>query len=297
LTGALGAVEGLPAMTKVRSEVSSSSSGVRIREGVVSALNDPVWYISRDDHRHGPFSADQFARFEEAGTLRPTDQVWETGMDTWIEYKDYVARESASRSERAHRQSASGLADNQKCAICHLLRRGMLALAAIMTTALQAVSTFLAKIPSMRASSPAAEGSEHISEGTARPPADPHPASTHPPLLGPHGPDTRRVANGQVIRHPAGSVIDHNVKQDQDSAMQARTEDFSEALPRSPSSIPRLASEREAAAQIGLDLATFRAWVAEGRLPRALPDCGKYDMKAIHLVLDRMSGIAAREIG
>ena len=79
--------------------------------------------------------------------------------------------------------------------------------------------------------------------------------------------------------------------------MPVRTEDLFQVLPRSPSSIPRLASEGQAAAQIGLDLATFRAWVAEGRLPHALPDCGKYDMKAIHLVLDRMSGIAAREIG
>ena len=79
--------------------------------------------------------------------------------------------------------------------------------------------------------------------------------------------------------------------------MPARTEDLFQELPRSPSSIPRLASEGQAAAQVGLDLATFRAWVAEGRLPHALPDCGKYDMKAIHLVLDRMSGIAAREIG
>ena len=79
--------------------------------------------------------------------------------------------------------------------------------------------------------------------------------------------------------------------------MPVRTEDRFEVLPRSPPSIPRRASEGQAAAQIGLDLATFRAWVVEGRLPHALPDCGKYDMKAIHLVLDRMSGIAVREIG
>jgi hypothetical protein len=78
---------------------------------------------------------------------------------------------------------------------------------------------------------------------------------------------------------------------------EAKTEDPVQALPHSPSSIPRLVSEGQAAAQIGLDLATFRAWVAAGRLPYALPDCGKYDMKAIHLALDRISGIAFRENG
>jgi hypothetical protein len=76
---------------------------------------------------------------------------------------------------------------------------------------------------------------------------------------------------------------------------EVKTEDLVQALPCSPSSIPRLASEGQAAAQIGLDLATFRTWVAAGRLPYALPDCGKYDMKAIHLALDRMSGITSRE--
>ena len=160
----------------------------------MSALNDPVWYISRDDHRHGPFSADQFARFEEAGTLRPTDQVWQTGMDAWIDYKDYVARESVGRSERPHRQSASGL----------LMRRGMRALTATMTTALQAVSTILAKIPSVRASSPAAGASEHVPEETARLPVDPHPAATHPPLLGAQepvqgGPPMGRYSDSRLV--------------------------------------------------------------------------------------------------
>ena len=250
----------------------------------MSALNDPVWYISRDDHRHGPFSADEFARFEEAGRLRPTDQVWQTGMDAWIDYNDYIARESVARSERPHRPSASGLA-------------GMRALTAALTTALQGVPTLLAKMRSVRASPPVSDASEHFPVGTARLPVDPHPAAMHPPLLGAQEPGIRRPANGQILRQPIGSVIDHHVKQAQDPAMPVRTEDLFQVLPRSPPSIPRLASEGQAAAQIGLDLATFRAWVAEGRLPHALPDCGKYDMKAIHLVLDRMSGIAAREIG
>jgi excisionase family DNA binding protein len=53
----------------------------------------------------------------------------------------------------------------------------------------------------------------------------------------------------------------------------------------------RLITEKEAADYIGLELATFRAWVASGRLPEAMPDCGKYDSKAIDLALDRISGI------
>jgi hypothetical protein len=53
----------------------------------------------------------------------------------------------------------------------------------------------------------------------------------------------------------------------------------------------RLASERQAAEEIGLDVATFRAWVECGKLPKSLPDCGKFDMKAIDAALDRISGL------
>jgi hypothetical protein len=53
----------------------------------------------------------------------------------------------------------------------------------------------------------------------------------------------------------------------------------------------RLAKENEAAEYIGLDLPTFRAWVRCGRLPQPLPDCGKYDLKAIDVALDGISGL------
>jgi hypothetical protein len=53
----------------------------------------------------------------------------------------------------------------------------------------------------------------------------------------------------------------------------------------------RLVSEKEAAEAIGLDLATFRAWVASAKLPKPLADCGKYDLKAIDAALDRVSGL------
>src|SRR4030095_4838649 len=114
---------------------------------------------------------------------------------------------------------------------------------AALTTALQTVSTILAKMRSVRASSPAANTSERVPEEAASPPIDPHPAAMHPPLLGAQEPGIRRSANGQILRHPAGSVIDHQARQAQDSAMPVRTEDLFQVLPRSPSSIPRLASE------------------------------------------------------
>ena len=53
----------------------------------------------------------------------------------------------------------------------------------------------------------------------------------------------------------------------------------------------RLVSEKEAAEATGLDLATFRAWVAAAKLPKPLLDCGKYDLKAVDAALDRVSGL------
>lgn len=53
----------------------------------------------------------------------------------------------------------------------------------------------------------------------------------------------------------------------------------------------RLVAEKEAADAVGLDLATFRAWVAGGKLPKPLADCNKYDLKAIDAAIDRVSGL------
>jgi hypothetical protein len=53
----------------------------------------------------------------------------------------------------------------------------------------------------------------------------------------------------------------------------------------------RLVSEKEAAAEIGLELSQFKAWVDCGRLPKPLADCGKYDLKAIDQAIDRISGL------
>lgn len=57
--------------------------------------------------------------------------------------------------------------------------------------------------------------------------------------------------------------------------------------------MPRLMTEGQAAEAIGLELATFRHLVACGRLPKPLPELGLYDMKAIDVALDRLSGIGA----
>jgi hypothetical protein len=53
----------------------------------------------------------------------------------------------------------------------------------------------------------------------------------------------------------------------------------------------RLVTEKQAAEAVGLDVATFRAWVAAGKLPKSIPDCDKFDLKAIDAALDRVSGL------
>jgi hypothetical protein len=55
----------------------------------------------------------------------------------------------------------------------------------------------------------------------------------------------------------------------------------------------RLVAEKEGAETIGLPLATFRAWVETGRLPKPLLDCGLYDIKALDAAIDRVSGLGA----
>jgi hypothetical protein len=55
----------------------------------------------------------------------------------------------------------------------------------------------------------------------------------------------------------------------------------------------RLVKEKGATEYTGLEPATFRAWVSSGRLPPALPDYGLWDIKALDLALDRISGIGS----
>jgi len=55
--------------------------------------------------------------------------------------------------------------------------------------------------------------------------------------------------------------------------------------------VRRLVSEKEAAEEIGIPLATFRAWVASGRLPKAIPDVDRWDLRALDAAIDRISGL------
>jgi hypothetical protein len=54
----------------------------------------------------------------------------------------------------------------------------------------------------------------------------------------------------------------------------------------------RLVTEKQAAETIGIELATFREWVSCGRLPKPIPECGKFDLKAIDAAIDRISGLS-----
>ena len=74
----------------------------------MSAPSDVVWYISREGQRFGPLSADEFANLEDQSRLRPTDQVWQTGMDGWIAYSDLDARKAAARFAGKHRPTIHG---------------------------------------------------------------------------------------------------------------------------------------------------------------------------------------------
>src|SRR5262249_43693688 len=61
-----------------------------------------AWYISREGVNYGPFTADDFARFESEGQLTSTDHVWCTGFDQWRLYEEYrSAILTTGRSPRA----------------------------------------------------------------------------------------------------------------------------------------------------------------------------------------------------
>jgi hypothetical protein len=263
-------------------------------EGFVSAPSDVVWYVSREGKEFGPLSADEFAKLEDQNGLRPTDQVWQTGMDAWIAYSDFDARKAAARFAGKHRPTSSTKAADEKCAICVLVRKGIHALAKASITAFRSVATHLAKIRTMSSSRAADALPKHppqgAASGTVRQSAALQPAPLRPALFGAQEPNLQRPTS--VLQPTAtGTVIAHSSKDDREGGMpDVKTESATEPVRHSPL-LPRLVSEGQAAAAIGLELATFRAWVADGQLPHPLPDCGRYDLKAIHLALDRMSGI------
>jgi len=58
-------------------------------------------------------------------------------------------------------------------------------------------------------------------------------------------------------------------------------------------SVRRFLSDVDAATQLGLPLATFRSLVEAKLLPRPLAEVGLYDMKALDLACDRLSGLGS----
>jgi len=55
--------------------------------------------------------------------------------------------------------------------------------------------------------------------------------------------------------------------------------------------MPRLCTEKQASDELGLDLSVFRHWVRAGRLPPPLEGTDRFDLKACHAALDRLSGL------
>src|SRR4029450_12285788 len=234
-------------------------------EGSVSAPSDFVWYISRDGQQFGPVSADEFARLEDQSRLRPTDQVWQTGMKEWIAYSDFDARKAGARCAGKHRPTSSKKADNEKCAICLLVRRALRALKRASIIAFHGVSTRLAKIHTLSASSAAGASQRHAPEGAVSSTVHQSPGRLPAPILaslrGAREPTLQRPAS--VPQQTASGAITHGRKDDRDSRLpDVRTESAIEPLRHSPTAVPRLVSEEQAVAHIGLELATFRAWVA-----------------------------------
>ena len=52
---------------------------------------------------------------------------------------------------------------------------------------------------------------------------------------------------------------------------------------------PRLVSEADAAAYVGLDIPTFRRCIGAGFLPPRIPEFGLFDLRAINAALDELS--------
>lgn len=56
---------------------------------------------------------------------------------------------------------------------------------------------------------------------------------------------------------------------------------------------PRLIGRKEAAAYCGITPTCFSMWVAQGKMPPAIPGTRKWDRKAIDAKLDEISGLIA----
>jgi GYF domain 2 len=81
------------------------------------------WYIARAGVSYGPFTAEEFSRFQAEGHVTLTDQVWKAGFDRWIPYGDFRS------TNPVHAEAPNPIieppgASPKKCAIC-LVARGL----------------------------------------------------------------------------------------------------------------------------------------------------------------------------
>jgi hypothetical protein len=260
----------------------------------VSAPNDALWYIVRDGQRFGPFNADAFTKLEEEGRFVATDRIWQSGEDTWIPYSDYEARKATVRLVAPDPPASYKNRHPGRCAICRWARKSATALANALTTALhsfpmhRAVTRDDSGLSLAGDTSVASAAPDSAPKETAPVSADPSQASIRASLVPLH--NQSRTSGFTREQDTADLITDDTNEVQGDSTSVIATREDGGPLHYAP----RLANADRAAAQIGLELTTFRAWVTDGRLPQALPDCDKYDLKAIHLALDRMSGIASR---
>lgn len=47
-------------------------------------MSDAVWYYAEGDRQKGPVAADELKRLVVLGRVKPTDLVWQPGMDDWV---------------------------------------------------------------------------------------------------------------------------------------------------------------------------------------------------------------------
>ena len=290
----------------------------------MSSPDEIVWFILRDGQRVGPLTAEEFAQFDETNRLRPTDQVWHAGMPGWIAYRDYAMREAAARFANPARPSSSARTIRPHAlanALQGALRRVSRRLAGLRTVFIRTRDEdgAAARTPNLAQLSPDLPISVQSTDENFLQPSQRRPNLTSAPAIPVHiterlqrpSPmpplDSEEIGAGlpwlatKLVQGDGAEIrgLGEPRKQDEnhrpvadasDETSEPRAEPVLCSLP-----IPRLANEAKAAAHIGLEIAMFRAWVADGRLPRALPHCDKYDLKAIHLAIDRMSRIGSPE--
>jgi GYF domain 2 len=80
------------------------------------------WYIARAGVSYGPFTAEEFARFQAEGQLTATDQVWRKGLDQWILYQDFRSPPDGLASNEVDIDRRDG-SSPRKCSVCLIARR------------------------------------------------------------------------------------------------------------------------------------------------------------------------------